>query len=255
MSRARLIRSSARLSAALFDHAFPTHRVLYDAYKRIGERQQIRLIQRLVKPGHRVADVGANIGFYTALLAHRVGAHGRVWAFEPEPRNFRHLTARVEGLPQVRAVQAAVTDRNGSIDLYRSPDLHVDHRTYATDEARARIAVPAVSLDRYLADEPPLHFVKMDIQGAEYGALLGMAETVARAPGILILMELWPFAHDRFGAGTRVLLELLSSWGLEVRRLDPRGPTALTADTPLPERDDPDAYFDVLCGRAETLSG
>jgi FkbM family methyltransferase len=257
MRTLRLIRSSARLSAALFDHAFPAHRVLYDTYKRIGERRQIRLIRQLVKPGDRVADVGANIGFYTSVLARRVGERGRVYAFEPDVRNFAHLSARVRGLPQVERVQAAVTDCDGTIDLYRSPDLHVDHRTYETDEPRARVAVPAVSLDRFLADAPPLQFLKMDVQGAEYRALRGMAGVVARSPELVILMEVWPFVHDRFGAGTRALLDLLWSWGLKVWRLDTQDAgrrTALTPDTPLPERDDPDRYFDVLCGRAETLN-
>jgi FkbM family methyltransferase len=256
MRSLRLARPSARLAAALFEHAFPVHRVLYDAYKRVGERQQVRLIPRLVKPGDRVADVGANIGFYTSLLAHRVGTQGCVYAFEPDPQNFAHLAARTRALPQVQLVQAAVTDDDGAVDLHRSPDLHVDHRTYETGEPRARLAVRAVSLDRFLAAEPPLDFLKMDIQGAEYRALLGMAELVARSPRLVILMELWPFVHDRFGSGTRALLELLASWGLQVWRLDAladgRG-TALTPETPLPERHDPEAYFDVLCGRVSAL--
>jgi FkbM family methyltransferase len=256
MNSARLIRSTARLSAALFEHAFPAYRLLYDAYKRIGEHRQIALIRKMVHPEARVADVGANIGFYTSLLAGCVGENGRVYAFEPDPRNFAHLAGRVRGLKQVQAIQAAVTDRDGSVDLHRSPDLHVDHRTYETGERRIRVAVPAVSLDRFLAHEPSLDFLKMDIQGAEHQALLGMAGVVARSPGLVILMELWPFAHDRFGQGTRALLELLSSWGMQVWRLDAWDAghrTPLTADSPLPERSDPDAYFDVLCGRPDAV--
>jgi FkbM family methyltransferase len=256
MSGARLIRSTAWLSATLFDHAFPAYRLLYGTYKRVTDRRHIALIRRLVRPGARVADVGANIGFYTTVLARCVGGEGRVYAFEPDPRNFAHLARRVRHLEQVQAVRVAVTDCVGTVDLHRSADLHVDHRTYDTGEERTRMAVPSVSLDHFLAHEPTLDFLKMDIQGAEYPALVGMSDVVARSPGLVILMELWPFVHDRFGRGTGALLELLSSWGMQVWRLDAWDAgrrTPLTTDSPLGERSDPDAYFDVLCGRPDAL--
>lgn len=252
MSGVSLIRASARVSDYLFRHAFPLYVALYDRYKRRTERDLIALVRRSVRSGDRVVDVGANIGFYAEILARAVGPSGHVHAFEPEPLNFRQLAARARGLPQLHAVNAAVTEQPGVADLYLSPHLNVDHRTYRTEDERRVMTVEALSLDAVFAAGEGVHFVKMDVQGGEYAALLGMRQVVTRSPDIRILMELWPFAHDRYGAGTGSLIALVESLGLRVHRIAP-GTAApgerLASDTPLPERADPEAYFDVLCVR------
>jgi FkbM family methyltransferase len=252
------IRASARLSDWLYRRAPPLYALLYNAYKRRAERREIAVIRSLVRPGQRVVEIGANIGFYRELLAASVGPHGRVYAFEPEERNFIRLAARARAYPQVTSVRAAVAATPGSIDLHLSAHLNVDHRTYGIDEARAITSVPAVSLDRYLTDSSEaIDFIKMDIQGAEYPALLGMREVVARSPRVSILMELWPFVYERYGQGTAALLALVESWGLTVHRLGTEpaslGPR-VTAAALLPEQGDPNAYLDVLCVRGEQFS-
>jgi hypothetical protein len=152
----------------------------------------------------------------------------------------------------VEAVQAAVSRQEGTVDLYLSPDLNVDHRTYASEQARTATPVRAVSLDSYLSATTTVDFIKMDIQGAEYDALLGMTAIIARSPRLTLVMELWPAAHDRFGAGTAALLALIESWGLAAYRIRGRSMPRyerLTRDSPIPERRDPEAYFDILCTR------
>ncbi|HJQ83188.1 MAG TPA: FkbM family methyltransferase [Candidatus Binatia bacterium] len=255
MSSIALIQATARLSDALFRRAPSLYEALYDRYKRWSDRTALAVVDALVRPGDRVADIGANVGFYAEVLAQRVGPTGRVYAFEPEARNYARLIRRTRAYGQVHPVRAAVTAQAGRALLHLSPDLNVDHRTYAVDAERASIPVEAVSLDAFLAGrEQALEFIKMDIQGAEYDALVGMADVVARSPRLHILMELWPFVQDRFGAGTAALLSLLGSWGFEVRRLGAHGrPGArLTPEDALPERHDASAYFDVVCARPGT---
>jgi FkbM family methyltransferase len=244
------IRATARASNLLFRKLPFLYEPIYDAYKRFAERDGIALVRRLVKPGDRVVDVGSNIGFYTEELARCVGPRGEVHAFEPDPTNYARLAARARRHPQIRAVHAAVGERVGQVDLFLSPDLNVDHRTYATDEPRQRVAVDAVSLDEYFPrPEDTVQLVKIDIQGAERAALLGMRGLLARSPAAHIFMELWPFVHDRFGGGADELLALLESWGFEVRLVGRDGAAVerIAAGAPIPSRHDPDAYFDVLC--------
>ena len=254
MSSVRVIRATARVSDFLFRNVPPVYVALYDRYKRATEGDEIALIAQCVRPGNRVVDVGANVGFYSAHLARCVGPTGTVYAFEPGAENFARLLARARVYRQIHPVRAAVTDRDGTTDLHLSPDLNVDHRTYATDEQRQKVTVDAISLDSFLRRGEVVDFIKMDIQGGEYAALLGMRDVVARSPTVRILMELWPFVHERFGAGTRTLLSLLESYGFVVRRMGSPDPgRRLSPDSPLPERDDPNHYFNVLCARPETL--
>ena len=53
-------------------------------------------IRNEVGPGDVFYDIGANIGIYTVLAAHRTGGEGRVFAFEPHAGNFARLLEHIE---------------------------------------------------------------------------------------------------------------------------------------------------------------
>jgi FkbM family methyltransferase len=253
----RVVLATARLTGFLFRNAFPLYAALYDRYKRATERGEIALIRRLARPGTSAVDIGANIGFYTRVLAQCVGTEGRVYAFEPDALNFRRLCARTQPYPQAETVHAAVTEASGKVDLYISRNLSVDHRTYATEETRRKVVVDAIALDDFFRGRSTaIRFIKMDIQGAEYAALLGMRGVVERSASLNILMEMWPEVLDRFGPGTNAVLELLESWGFQVRIVTGDGSVgqALKSGSPLPNGGRLGAYFPVLCARHEVRS-
>ena len=50
---------------------------------------EIKFLRRLLQPGQKVIDVGANYGVYTLSMAQTVGPTGRVWAFEPASNTAR----------------------------------------------------------------------------------------------------------------------------------------------------------------------
>jgi FkbM family methyltransferase len=121
-----------------------------------------------------VVDIGANIGYYTLLAAKLIGSVGKVIAFEPSSDNCALLqqSLQVNGLTNVVLMPYAVADLDGTV-------------SYGMDDSNGRIAVdlrtdltpvPAVTLDRVLAGEPRIDFIKMDIEGAEGRALRGMQQ-------------------------------------------------------------------------------
>jgi hypothetical protein len=123
----------------------------------------------------------------------------------------------------VIAVQAAVWDTPGTIELYVNPDNRGDHQVYKSEESREHYSVPSVTIDDYAKGET-YDFIKMDIQGAEGRALRGMRETFKRRLPTAIFTEFWP--HGLRNAGTPPeevfdrLLELgyLIYWVNEVKR-------------------------------------
>ncbi len=186
---------------------------------RIHEPDETALLERLIEPGWVVADVGANIGYFTLLFARAVGSVGKVIAFEPDPANIEILrhNVRANGYPQVTVVPAAVTDGRAACTLYRASDNTVDHRAYDTGDAREPVAVSGISLDQQFAGTERLDLVKIDVQGWEAQVVAGMRALFERNLPRNLLIEFWPQGLVAAGADPRTLLETLEHVGFTLR--------------------------------------
>lgn len=191
-----------------------------------------------------VIDVGANIGFYTAFMANIVGEKGRVYAFEPSPHNF-NLLKKYNNNNNVTLVQAAVGDTTGEIVLYVSDKLNVDHQTYETDEIREKVNVLSYRLDDYLKNEK-VDFIKMDIQGFEYQALLGMKNILRNNANIKVLMEFWPYGLIKAGSSVEKLLTFLHELDFQTELLERNSREKMP---PIPKRNDFSYYRNLLAFR------
>ena len=96
------------------------------------EPYETKLILKQTKKGDVVVDVGANIGYYTILLADKVGKNGKVYAFEPDKLNFEILVKNIKAnnLKNVIAVNAAVGRKNETKVLYKSEENLGDHKLF-----------------------------------------------------------------------------------------------------------------------------
>ncbi|MGH6797548.1 MAG: protein-L-isoaspartate O-methyltransferase family protein, partial [Roseiarcus sp.] len=73
------------------------------------------------KEGETVVQIGAGAGYYTAILAHLVGAKGRVVAYEIEPDIAERAAANLARYPQVE-----VLARSGVEDLPAADAIYVN---------------------------------------------------------------------------------------------------------------------------------
>lgn len=185
------------------------------------------LFRRAVQPGMVVVDVGAFLGQYSLLAARQVGDAGKVFAFEPDPRNFPFLLKNVQRngfADRIRTVPQAVSDRAGEVSFYLDPQvgsgssLVFQRRRDAVTEI-----VRTVSLDEFLGDSITPDLIKLDIEGGEIRALEGMAETVRRAgTRLTMFVECFPKALRRSG-GARRLVEWLEDMGFQIYVIDEGG--------------------------------
>src|SRR5271157_4839677 len=203
----------------------PTDSIVSSMLLRDGyfELLETELVEREIRRGNIVLDVGANIGYYTLLFARLVGDEGRVYAFEPDPHNFALLkkNVRINGYRTVVLVNKAVSERTGPLKLYLCPDNKGDHRIYESEDARTSIAIEATTADDYFRDDPVrVNFIKMDIQGSEAGALRGMAATLERSRSVKMVAEFWPAGLRRSGAAAEDYLRHIEGLGFEIFEID-----------------------------------
>lgn len=157
-----------------------------------------------ITAGMHAVDIGANVGYYTMLLASLVGPEGRVIACEPDPGNAALLRRSVaeNHFQQVRVVEAAVTDVEGSATLHQDAAWHGVHslaRENCVNAGETHVEVATTTVDALLAAAGlGADFVKIDAQGAE-ASILRAAGRLLTQPHARVLIELWPFGVARLG--------------------------------------------------------
>ncbi len=169
------------------------------------------VVRRLTRPGDRVIDVGANIGYYTLILAGIVGPKGHVRAFDANPDIASRLarSLRFNGYDAYAKVEAvAVGDRSQEIPFFVSrKDSGSSHLHQVVDhfEPGTVIRAPMITLDAACGGAP-VDLLRMDAQGSELLVLAGARGMLAGSPDIRICME-WDLiqleARSDVAAGVR----------------------------------------------------
>ncbi len=138
-----------------------------------------------VKPGMLCCDLGANIGYFSLLMAH---AGAEVYAFEPFPKNYALLGRNVDENrlgERIKTHQAAVMEKSGKARLF------VDHNEsdyvamFVSEQPGVpptfrQLEIETVVLDQVIPAERKVECIKMDIEGSEPLALAGMKRILER---------------------------------------------------------------------------
>lgn len=118
-----------------------------------------------------VIQAGGNMGVWPWVLAQRFR---RVFTFEADPRCFPYLVKNLEGVHNVSAQHLALFDR--ATDLTIAFD-DKDVNNLGAQYVAPGVGVKAVTIDSLDLDGCDL--IYLDIEGAEFSALQGAAETIA----------------------------------------------------------------------------
>jgi len=166
-------------------------------------------LQREVKPGDTVVDVGANLGIFTILAGYQVWEHGRVIAYEASPANLdvlrdnvamNYLTDRIEVVPRAAGAAAGTLPFLAPRRFGGAGSLQpIEHLLVSEDrrDTVERIDVEVEPLDDRLARLDRVDLVKVDVEGGEEQVFAGMEATLARGAVRRVAFEL---SRDRLGA-------------------------------------------------------
>jgi len=222
----------------------------------VYEKAETLFFQSACRVGMTFLDVGANLGYYTALAARAVGPDGRVLAVEPDPDSFGYLeqTIAANAVGNVEAFPVAASDAPAMLPLYISTDNRGDNRLYASDEERPQVEVKARPLDALLRENniETVDLIKIDVQGYEPKVIAGLRETIIASPNLTLLTEFWPQGMTEAGGDANEFLKTLRELGLTLHELKPDGSLAeLTNDSDLIARHRGRRYTNLI-GRKTT---
>ena len=128
-------------------------------------------------------DLGANVGYFSLVASAVIGPGGSIRAYEPLPANVVALRRTVElnKMVNVTVIDAAVSSEEGTA-FFVEGGTGQDGRL-----GEGGLRVRTVTVDAEIqGGAPPPSMIKLDIEGAEHDALLGMQETLRKFRPIII---------------------------------------------------------------------
>lgn len=178
-----------RLKANLVN---PEHQYLY-FYGTHDERYIVTKLLKIIRSGDICWDIGANIGFYTCLLASQVENSGTVVAFEPAARTcgYLHENVSLNQFTNVTIVNKGLGDKRERRQLHYS-EASLAEGTASLKYANGRVGSERVTLDtidNLIGELPAPDFIKIDVEGYQLEVLRG-AEHFLKTHAPLLMAEL-----------------------------------------------------------------
>jgi FkbM family methyltransferase len=153
------------------------------------------VVERILKKGDIFLDLGSHIGFYALIAARIIGDTGHVYAFEPTPATRDTLSKNIvdNNLSNIITVESfGISDRSENVYFIVNSNSSECNKISQSDEGVENvITIKTISIDDYaiLNNIKKIDLVKMDIEGAEYQAIMGMRNIISENPDIKLIFE------------------------------------------------------------------
>jgi FkbM family methyltransferase len=166
------------------------------------ETEDSAMIMQLMSPEDTVVDIGANMGWYSMIIA-KTYPLAKVHAFEPIPKTFSYLKQNVElnSLTNVSINNAGLSNEEKDITFYFYPEGGVNASSANVSERADTelITCHVLRLDDYVnKNKINVDFIKCDVEGAELFAFQGARETLQRDKPIVFteMLRKWAAKFD-----------------------------------------------------------
>ena len=164
-------------------------------------------LRKRLPPGATVIDVGANVGYVSAVAASCVGTSGEVHGFEPLLECFERLQVLRRLNPDFRFCfsNVAAGAENGTIPISYNPQGDARNATLVPNHHGVLTRpVPVRRLDEYIEENisspERIKFIKIDVEGFEFSVLRGLERFFSRATSRpLIVCEIKPWEIRNIG--------------------------------------------------------
>ena len=181
--------------------------------------ETLRVMMKYLTPEMNCVDVGANEGEILRDML-QFAPDGTHYAFEPIPALARKL--QDESPENCKVYNVALSDKEGEISfnyVITNPAYSgFKARNYDRPEEAETITVRTARLDDLVPSDFPIHFVKIDVEGAEMQVLQGAIETLRRCKPVVVF-EHGLGAADVYGTKPAEIFAYFNSIGLQISLL------------------------------------
>jgi FkbM family methyltransferase len=231
-ARARLLfaprrgRIEGRVGPIRFPFDLDLHPMVREMRARAYSTHLVALLARLLRPGDTFVDVGASIGYISALALGRVGASGRVLSFEPvaEYRDRLESARRMNPAYEWEVFPVALGAAEGAAEIALSREnigwnsLVPGHLPEGGTGGKARVAVRRLDDCLREAGVKRVRLLKIDVEGYE-GLVLRGAERFLREGRVdHLIVEVQPWCYPSLSIDPGAMLGLLEGSGFEARQ-------------------------------------
>lgn len=192
----------------------------------IHEAHVTEAIAASVKEGDVCVDIGANIGYFSMIMARAAGAGGTVFAFEPVPDTFAVLKTNAmlageDGL-NITPQQAAISAQEGELVIDRQVYSTLNQvRAVESEQDALDSRVKCVTLKGFLESRQitgQIALLKIDVEGHEAAVMEGALPVLKSGQVRKMIIEVTPGEDavqlDRMlaGCGAKTLVWTDGAW-------------------------------------------
>ena len=205
-----LLSTETKQSAMTVSHkdAMKWYRIRKSAFEEL-----VSAIAPYIDQNGVVFDVGANVGFFSRLLAEKTDFKGSMYLYEPLPHLATLCEETFRDVPyDAQVFHYGLSDSDTEVDLFVASNGNLGWNTMVESKASddmEKVRIQVKNFEDCKPDAVPT-FIKIDVEGSEYLVLRGMLASLRSwSPRPVILCEVgWGTSHPKWDEELEVFEEL-----------------------------------------------
>lgn len=147
----------------------------------VYEKEEIEVLSKLISSKDHVVDIGANIGNHSIAFSK---ISKKVYSFEAHPRTFEILKFNTDKYKNIKIFNIGISNKKGSLFFKNIITTNIGGKKLSkTGSIKSQIN----KLDNIIKSDKKIKLIKIDIEGHEHEALLGMKKLLSNNNSLILL--------------------------------------------------------------------
>ena len=147
----------------------------------VYEKEEIEVLSKLISSKDHVVDIGANIGNHSIAFSK---ISKKVYSFEAHPRTFEILKFNTHKYKNIKIFNIGISNKKGSLFFKNIITTNIGGKKLSkTGSIKSQIN----KLDNIIKSDKKIKLIKIDIEGHEHEALLGMKKLLSNNNSLILL--------------------------------------------------------------------